>query len=98
MAVKGQTPSRTLQRILAGQNEIRTELEVIRVAQDHLATTLTRLSETWTGMFRQLGLQLDLLTERVTTRHDMLAARVVLLEHRLTLLEGTRSDPTPGES
>jgi hypothetical protein len=91
-------PSRTLERILAGQNEIRAELEVVRVAQDHLITTLTRLTETWTGMFRQLALQLDLLTERITTREDTLGARVTMLEHRLTLLEGTRSEPTPGES
>jgi hypothetical protein len=88
-------PSRTLKRILAGQNEIRAELEVV---QDHLMTTLTRLTETWTGMFRQLTLQLDLLTERITTREDTLGARVTMLEHRLTLLEGTRSEPTPGES
>ena len=89
MATKG--PSKTLERILAGQNEIRAELEVIHLAQDHLATTLTRLSETWTGMFRQLGLQLDLLTERMTTRQETLTARVTMLEQRLTLLEGTRS-------
>jgi len=95
MATKG--PSKTLERILAGQNDIRAELEVIHLAQDHLATTLTRLSETWTGMFRQLGLQLDLLAERITTRHDTLAARMMLVEQRLTLLEGTRA-PTSGDS
>jgi len=91
-------PSKTLERILAGQNDIRAELEVVRVAQDHLVATLTRMTETWTGMFRQLGLQLDLLTERITTRHDTLAARVVVLEHRLTVLEGARPNSTPGES
>jgi len=87
MAVKGQTPSRTLQRILAGQNDIRAELEVIHLAQDHLATTLTRLSETWTGMFRQVGLQLDLLAERIGKQHEGLSARVERLEARLDRLE-----------
>jgi len=80
-------PSKTLERILVGQNEIRTELEVVRVAQDHLLATLTRLTETWTGMFRQLGLQLDLLSERLGTRHDGLTARVEQLEARLERLE-----------
>jgi uncharacterized coiled-coil protein SlyX len=93
-----QPPSKTLQRILAGQNEIRAELEVVRVAQDHLVATLTRLTETWTAMFRQLGAQLDLLSERVGTRHETLTARVALLEHRLTILEGARPEPTPNES
>lgn len=81
------TPSKTLQRILAGQDEIRAELEVVRVAQDHLVATLTRLTETWTGMFRQLGLQLDLLSERLGTRHDGLMARVDQIEARLGRLE-----------
>jgi len=80
-------PSTTLERILAGQHDIRAELEVVRVAQDHLVATLTRLTETWTGMFRQLGLQLDLLSERIGTQHDGLSARVERLEARLDRLE-----------
>jgi hypothetical protein len=64
--------SDTLTLLLAGQQaitttltDIQTELAVIRPAQEHLGTMLLQMTETWTGMFRQLGLQLELLAEHV---------------------------------
>lgn len=83
----GKPPSDTLTRLLAGQDEIKTELDVIRLGQEHLTTPLTRMTEGWTGMFRQLGLQIDLLATRIGDNQD-LRARVDALEHRLATLEG----------
>jgi uncharacterized coiled-coil protein SlyX len=80
-------PSATLTRLLEGQKDIQVELAVIRLAQDRLTETLRQMTETWTGMFRQLGLQLDLLALRVGERQETLGAHVEALDRRLTALE-----------
>ena len=80
-------PSETLTRLLAEMADVRAELGVVRLGQEQLTRTLRQMAETWTGMFKQLGLQLDLLTDRVTTRQDALDARVAAIEHRVAALE-----------
>jgi hypothetical protein len=82
----GGGPSDTLQRVLA-------ELEVLRLGQESLQTTLMRLHESWVGLFRTLGTQIELLATRVDLLaervgdHRELAARVAAMEQRVAVLE-----------